>query len=145
MTGTVLAIKVDVDTFRGLQTGVPNLLAIFRRCAVRASFYFSLGPDNSGKAVRRVFTRKGFLGKMLRTRAVSMYGFKTILYGTLLPAPVMAEKLPHVIRAVRDAGHEVGIHAWDHVRWHDPLDAMTATELEEEYLRAARLFESILG
>ena len=144
MTGTVLGIKVDVDTYRGLKTGVPNLLAIFRRCAVRASFYFSLGPDNSGKAIRRVFTRKGFLQKMLRTRAVSMYGLRTVLYGTLLPAPIMGERLPHVIRAVRDAGHEVGIHAWDHVKWHDLLDAMTSEEIEAEFDKAARMFESIL-
>lgn len=145
MAGTVLGIKVDVDTYRGLKTGVPNLLAIFRRCAVRAGFYVSLGPDNSGKAIRRVFTRKGFLQKMLRTRAVSMYGFKTVLYGTLLPAPVMGEKLPHVIRSVRDAGHEIGIHAWDHVKWHDRLDAMTSEEIEGEFQQAARMFEAILG
>jgi hypothetical protein len=55
-----LAIKVDVDTCIGLKEGVPNLLALFRRCSVPASFFIAFGPDNSGKAIRRVFTR-GFL------------------------------------------------------------------------------------
>lgn len=145
MPGTVLGIKVDVDTFRGLKEGVPNLLEIFRRHAVRTSFYFSLGPDHSGRAIRRVFTRKGFLKKMLRTRAVSMYGFKTVLYGTLLPAPVIGERLPGVLRAVRDAGHEVGIHAWDHVEWHDRLDRMSPEEIEGEFRKAADCFESAIG
>ena len=36
---------------------------------VPASFFVAMGPDHSGRAIRRLFTHKGFLQKMLRTGA----------------------------------------------------------------------------
>ena len=57
---TRLAVKVDVDTLRGYVEGVPRMLDIFAKHGVKASIYFSFGPDNSGKAIRRIF-RKGFI------------------------------------------------------------------------------------
>ena len=78
-------IKVDVDTDRGTREGVPALVAILKRHSVPATFLFSLGPDNTGKAIRRVF-RPGFLKKVSRTRVTKLYGWRTLLSGTLLPA-----------------------------------------------------------
>jgi len=140
-----VALKVDCDTYEGTKTGLPNLLRLFDRLRVRASFFFTLGPDRSGRAVMRVFTRKGFLRKMLRSRALSLYGPRTMLYGTLLPAPMIGERLASVIRAVGDAGHEVGVHAWDHIRWHDRLGRMTQVEIARDYGLAHEEFARIFG
>jgi len=63
MADKIVALKVDVDTYAGTRDGVSNLLADMTRFGVKATFYFSMGPDNSGKALRRIFTRKGFLKK----------------------------------------------------------------------------------
>ncbi|TSK06669.1 MAG: 4-deoxy-4-formamido-L-arabinose-phosphoundecaprenol deformylase [Geobacter sp.] len=139
-----VALKVDVDTFCGTRDGIPNLLRILDEFGVRATVYFSFGPDNSGKAVRRLL-HKGFLAKMLRTKAPAMYGVKTMLYGTLLPAPMIGQGLPDVIRSVRDAGHEVGIHCWDHVDWHDHLHRFTPEQVEAALERAASTFETIFS
>lgn len=140
-----IALKVDCDTFEGTQKGIPNLIALFAALKVRATFYFTLGPDTSGRAIFRVFTRKGFLRKMLRSNAAALYGPKTMMYGTLLPSPMIGEKLAPVIRSAGDAGHEVGVHAWDHIRWHDKLDRMTDKQIESDYGNAHRVFEGIFG
>ena len=140
-----IALKVDVDTFVGTRDGVPNLLAILERFGIPATFYFSMGPDNSGKAVRRIFTKKGFLKKMLRTKAPSMYGLRTLLYGTLLPAPPIAPSFPGVLLETAARGHEVGIHCWDHVKWHDYLPRMTREAAGAELAKAEKLFEEIFG
>jgi peptidoglycan/xylan/chitin deacetylase (PgdA/CDA1 family) len=140
----VIAFKVDVDTFIGTRDGIPNLLRILQEFGIRATFYFSLGPDNSGKAIRRVF-RKGFLKKMLRTRAPSMYGLKTMLYGTLLPPPNIGKQLSGVILSTRQAGHEVGIHCWDHVKWHDYLPRFPKQTILKELSQAGTIFEKIFG
>ncbi len=145
MKSPVVAIKVDVDTYAGTRKGVPRLLEIFESLGIRATFYFSLGPDNSGKAIRRVFTRKGFLKKMLRTKAPSTYGLKTLLYGTLLPPPMIAESCADVMRKTGEMGHEVGIHCWDHVRWHDLLPAMKKGEVAKELRQADSAFREIFG
>ena len=140
----VMAFKVDVDTFIGTRDGIPNLLRILQQFDIRATFYFSLGPDNSGKAVRRIF-RKGFLKKMLRTRAPSMYGLRTMLYGTLLPPPNIGKQLSGVILSTKQAGHEVGIHCWDHVKWHDYLPCFPKQTTLRELSQAGTVFKKIFG
>ncbi len=145
MSEKIVALKVDVDTFAGTRDGVPALLEDMKRFDAQATFYFSLGPDNSGKAIRRVFTRKGFLAKMLRTKAPSAYGIKTMLYGTLLPAPMIGAAFPEPLRRVERQGHEVGIHCWDHVKWHDYLPRFSRAEAAGELERAATLFEETFG
>src|SRR5262245_50008377 len=98
---TRVALKIDVDTYRGTREGVPAMLDDLRAAGVRASFYFTLGPDRSGRAILRVFTKPGFLAKMVRTNAVKMYGWKTALYGTLLPAPAIGKRCASILRRCR--------------------------------------------
>ena len=141
----IVALKVDVDTYAGTRDGVPRLLEDMGRFGARATFYFSMGPDNSGKAIRRIFTRKGFLKKMLRTKAPAAYGLKTMLYGTLLPAPMIAAAFPDVLRETEHQGHEIGIHCWDHVKWHDYLPWFPKHLTAMELGRAGALFEEICG
>lgn len=145
MSGATVALKVDVDTYAGTREGVPRLLDILDRYGIKATFYLSMGPDNSGKAIRRIFTRRGFLKKMLRTNAPSTYGIKTLIYGTLLPAPKIAESLPSIMKKVPLEGHEVGVHAWDHVDWHDNLPRMTEETISDVLGRAQDKFLEVFG
>lgn len=141
-----LALKVDVDTYSGTLDGVPRLLELFAKHDVRATFFFSLGPDNTGKAIKRVF-RKGFVKKVLRASPGASYGIRTMLSGTLLPAPDIGAK-PEAARAMREAqaaGHECGIHAWDHVDWHDRLPGMDRAEIEDIVRWTHVRFERIFG
>ena len=54
-----IGIKVDVDTFAGMRSGVPVLLDIFRNHDIKASFFVPMGRDNTGRTVKRVFTGRG--------------------------------------------------------------------------------------
>jgi undecaprenyl phosphate-alpha-L-ara4FN deformylase len=145
MTERRVALKVDCDTLEGTREGVPRLLEIFAARGIRATFFFTLGPDRSGVAVRRVFTRKGFLAKMIRSGAPSLYGWKTALYGTLLPAPMIGARCEEALRAAAGAGHDTGVHGWDHVGWHDRLDRMTADQIARDYGAAHAEYSRILG
>jgi undecaprenyl phosphate-alpha-L-ara4FN deformylase len=113
-----IALKVDVDTLRGTREGVPRLLDVLAAAGVRATFLWSLGPDHTGWALRRIF-RPGFFSKVQRTSVLAHYGLRTLLYGVALPAPDIGVVGRSSMRAVRDAGHECGIHTWDHVLWQD--------------------------
>lgn len=144
MPDIMLAIKVDVDTDRGTRVGVPGLLQLFDELGIRASFFFALGPDNTGRALRRVF-RRGFLRKVQRTSVISTYGVRTLLNGVLWPGPHIGQRNADVMRAARDAGHEVGIHCYDHIRWQDGLHAMRVGEVRREFARARIEFERIFG
>jgi len=139
-----LALKVDVDTYRGTRKGVPRLVELLKKYGAGATFLFSLGPDHTGRAIKRVF-RRGFVGKVSRTSVLSNYGLATLLYGTLLPGPDIGRRCTAVMRAVRDAGFEVGIHAWDHVKWQDGVGKADARWTERQMRLARERFEEIFG
>lgn len=139
-----LALKIDVDTLRGTLEGVPALLQLLKGAGADATFLFSLGPDHTGRALRRVF-RPGFFGKVARTSVLEHYGLKTLLYGTLLPGPDIGRRGAAVMRSVRDAGFEVGIHCFDHTYWQDFVSRRDAAWTRTQMLRAVERYREVFG
>ncbi|MEJ2647170.1 MAG: 4-deoxy-4-formamido-L-arabinose-phosphoundecaprenol deformylase [Sedimentisphaerales bacterium] len=137
-------LRVDVDTFRGTKIGVPNLCRILEKYSVKATFFFSVGPDNMGRHLWRLL-RPVFLKKMLRTKAASLYGWDILLRGTFFPGPVIGEKLAHIIRATSDAGHEIGLHAWDHHAWQAHIDNMDSEAIYNSINKGVTLLTKIIG
>jgi len=138
-----LALKIDVDTYRGTREGVPRLLDLLQKHQAGATFLFSLGPDHTGRAITRAF-RPGFMKKVSRTSVLEHYGLKTLLYGTLLPGPDIGKRCAEIMRSARAAGFETGIHTWDHVKWQDHVarrgERWTGEEMGAAYLRFAEIF-----
>ena len=139
-----LGLKIDVDTLRGTEEGVPRLTGLLKAHRAGATFLFSLGPDHTGRALRRIF-RPGFFAKVNRTSVLEHYGVRTLLYGTLLPGPDIGRRCADRLRAVRDAGFEVGVHCWDHVRWQDFVAARDAAWTEHEMDLACARFTEVFG
>ena len=139
-----LALKIDVDTYRGTLIGVPQLVDILRRNGAGATFLFSLGPDHTGRAIRRVF-RPGFMQKVGRTSVLEHYGLLTLMYGTVLPGPDIGRRCAGILRAVAEAGFETGIHCWDHVKWQDGVETAGAGWTERELSKACKRYEKVFG
>jgi peptidoglycan/xylan/chitin deacetylase (PgdA/CDA1 family) len=141
---TRIGLKVDVDTLRGTREGVPRLTALLKKLNADATFYFSVGPDHTGRAMRRVF-RKGFAQKVARTSVLKHYGLKTLLYGVLLPGPDIGRRAGDIMRGVHDGGFEVGLHTYDHVRWQDYVSGASASWTRAEFERGMNAFKSVFG
>ena len=139
-----IALKIDVDTYDGTRRGVPVLVELLRRYDARASFFFSLGPDHTGRAIRRVF-RPGFVSKVSRTSVVANYGWKTLLYGTLWPGPDIGLKCADIMRETHRAGFETAIHCWDHTRWQDGVSKKGVEWVQRELLKARLRFVQIFS
>ena len=139
-----IALKVDVDTLRGTREGVPQLARIFEQAKTQATFLFSLGPDHTGWALKRIF-RPGFLKKVSRTSVIEHYGLKTRSYGVLLPAPDIGIKARAEMQATAQAGHEVGIHTWDHIVWHDQVRYQTSDWTKAQMQLSWDRFVEIFG
>nr|WP_298726691.1 polysaccharide deacetylase family protein [uncultured Steroidobacter sp.] len=137
-----VALKIDVDTLRGTREGVPQLLRLLARQRVDATFLFSLGPDHTGRALKRIF-RPGFFSKVVRTSVTRHYGWKTLCYGTLLPGPDIGRREQATMRAVRDAGFEVGVHCFDHVLWQDHVRGRDPAWTRRQMTLAVEAFDRV--
>ncbi len=139
-----LALKIDVDTFRGTREGIPMLIDILKRHRAGGTFLFSLGPDHTGRAIKRAL-RPGFMKKVSRTSVVEHYGYKTLMYGTVLPGPDIGRRCASILRTVRDEGFEVGIHTWDHVKWQDGVASANERWTGWQMALACQRFREIFG
>ena len=140
----IIGLKIDVDTLRGTRDGVPRLVNALKRHEADATFYFSVGPDHTGRALRRAF-RPGFAKKVVRTSVLKHYGLKTLLYGVLLPGPHIGRVAGATMRAARDAGFEVGLHTYDHVRWQDFVATKGEEWTREEFDRGLQAYADVFG
>ena len=102
-----VALRVEVRSRRGLREGVPRLMRLFSQYSVRATFFFPLGQDYSGRSPLSVW------------RARRGLGWPALLYGTLLPPPALQGDAARQMDAVRAEGHEIGLLGlspwhWEH-------------------------------
>lgn len=140
-----IALKIDVDTYRGLEEGAPRLAEFLHSAKIPASFFVTLGPDTSGWAAPRVFRHRGFLKKMKRTSAVKTYGWRTVFSGTLLPARPMATSFVTRLRQWANWGFEVSPHGYDHIAWHDSAAGWDAGRAVVEWNRMDAVFQAVMG
>ncbi|MCQ2377927.1 MAG: 4-deoxy-4-formamido-L-arabinose-phosphoundecaprenol deformylase [Victivallaceae bacterium] len=139
----LLALRIDVDTLRGTERGVPALCETLADFGVRGTFYFSVGPDNMGRHLWRLLKPR-FLWKMLRTNAAGLYGPEIVLMGTAWPGIRIGRRCRDVIGAAA-RGFEVGFHAWDHHYTQAHLMTMTEKDIRRELDRGVAELRDICG
>jgi len=138
-----IGLAVDVDTLRGSIEGAPHLAAILRKHHARATFLFSLGPDHTGRSIFRMF-RPEMIQKVSRTSVVQHYGIRTLLYGTVLPGPDIGRRAAEQLRRIAP-DFEVGVHAWDHVAWHNGVARASGAWTRKHMQLAVERFREIFG
>lgn len=138
-----LVLRFDIDTYRCIRTGVPNLLKLAREEQIKFTFFCNMG---------RAISRPAMLGRLLRPRptaraadgayklpaSVKLGHFEILR--TLLLNPAVGTSCHEVVRQIHDEGHDLGLHGgrnhgtwqhgfrgWDHDRIRREVAAGKAT------------------
>lgn len=131
-----LALKIDVNTWRGALQGLPRLVETLRNHEAQASFFFALGPDHSGRVLQ-------YAARPQRSSLITHYGLKTLLYGTLLPGPDIGKRCQEILRGVPDEGHEVGLQCGNRASWLNNIELADGLWTEREMRLAGERFQKI--
>jgi len=115
-----LALKIDVDTYRGTREGC-RLVEMLKAHGAGATFLFSLGPDHTGGPSRA--SSAGFLGKWAHLR-LSHYGIRTSSTGRCSPGRHRQALRVHPEERARRGVRGRHPH-WDHVKWQDGVGRPT--------------------
>jgi peptidoglycan/xylan/chitin deacetylase (PgdA/CDA1 family) len=119
MASPCIALKVDVDTFRGTREGAPRLARLFEKHGCKATFLFSVGPDHTGRAVRRVMQGGLRRARSSAPRSSATTASRRCSTARCCPVRTSAGVLASHMRAIAQAAFETGLHSYDHVRWQD--------------------------
>jgi peptidoglycan/xylan/chitin deacetylase (PgdA/CDA1 family) len=141
----ILALRIDVDSLFGLSRGVPRLLAILDELDLKATFFIPMGPDKIGRNAARVFKENGFQSALGRYRKI--YPWQLSLAGTLLPARDFCEAGLRVMLKMRESGHYIGTHSYDHFGWQSSLQGFSQSGLDEDFKKSifsyAKIFKEL--
>ncbi len=138
---TYFGLRIDVDTIKGLIEGVPQALDILNDIGIQATFFITTGPDRTGRNLFHLHQRKK---SYLKRNPLRKYGLKQILYGLLLPAPLM-ESQRDIIKEIVRKGHEVGLHGYDHYHWANYFHKMSDEEISSCLKKGVHILTRILG
>lgn len=128
-----IALCIHVGSLAGAQRGVPLLIDALQAQHAGATFLLSLGPDQSGRALRQA------------VRMARHGGWQTALRGTLLPATEIGKKAAATLARIEAEGFEAGISAWNRVAWEQQVEGADNTAIATDLARAMTAFTALFG
>jgi len=123
----MFALRIDIDTLKGLKEGVPRILDILSRYEMKASFFCVMGWEGDLYSVikHRIFRQRMEIPTSSYVKRLgsidniddksSIKGYLELLRCMLLPKKFTSEI--DILQRIRDEGHDLGVHGYIHVRW----------------------------
>ena len=113
MTKTI-SISVHVDGYYGFKIGISNMLRLFKKYNIGASFFVNLGREANIIDLLK-YRNKNRINERDK-RVVSRYTKLQLACMCLLNRKIGSGNIS-LLRRIKSFGHEVNPHAWSHLKW----------------------------
>lgn len=131
----LIGLRIDVDTVEGYKKGVITLLDLLRRFNIKASFFIVTGYDTPFRMIPRLFYERGFLRRVFRLKRTLDYKLLSLRSSTF----------QKVIESIKDDGHELGLHGYQHFNWQLHLREWSVKRIDNEISQAVTNFKLHTG
>jgi peptidoglycan/xylan/chitin deacetylase (PgdA/CDA1 family) len=132
------AVRVDIDTVKGLVDGVPVLLDILEESGVRATFFASVGTDTTARA----FFDSPRLKRHRAINPVKKYGSGELI-GSLVGLNFQSHGTE--FRKIDEKGHEIQLHCFNHLDWIRKIENVNKADAISLIEKGVTGFEEIFG
>lgn len=113
------AIRVDLESEKGISKGLPNILKLFEKHNVKGSFYLTMGGESN---VFEILKNRGEL-KTAGMRKINLWSKMDKLRMVLIPID-FTKKHKALLKKIIIKGHELGLHGWKHREWTRNLNSV---------------------
>ena len=145
--GGCIGLRVDVDFALGLRCGVPRVLSVLGAHSMKATFFVVAGR-NPVRAHARRLVRKGYLAR-LRRLGIGRLVAAALRAAWSAPGPrgtgELASDQRDALARIRDEGHELGVHGYDHAWWVEHVWRAAEADLEAEIERGMAATAAAVG
>ena len=104
------ALRIDLESEKGIKKGVPKILDLLKKHDVKASFYLTMGGESN------IFELLKYRKKLDCERGIKVFSKGEILRMLLFPRNFIRRN-KKILRRILEEGHEIGIHGWKHRAW----------------------------
>ncbi len=140
--------RFDVDTPKCIKKGVPNLISLSKKLDVPFTFFINMGRGTS----RWSFIKKiiPFSSKSIPHTTFKLSNLKKLgLWDYFIMAlfnPQVGNSHPHIIKSLKKAGHEVGLHGGsNHGEWQNESHSWGNQKFFKEIIPALNSLTKFLG
>ena len=140
--------RFDVDTPKCIKKGVPNLISLSKKLDVPFTFFINMGRGTS----RWSFIKKiiPFGSKSIPHTTFKLSNLKKLgLWDYFIMAlfnPQVGNSHPHIIKSLKKAGHEVGLHGGsNHGEWQNESHSWGNQKIFKEIIPALNSLTKFLG
>ena len=140
--------RFDVDTPKCIKKGVPNLINLSKKLDVPFTFFINMGRGTSRWSfIKKIipFGSKSITHTILKLSNLKKLGLWDYFIMALFN-PQVGNSHPHIIKSLKKAGHEVGLHGGsNHGEWQNESHSWGNQKIFKEIIPALNSLTKFLG
>jgi len=139
MSKTPVAIRIDVDSARDIAL-LPELLDLLKRLGIKGTFFVTTGPDRLALNFLTHLARPRSYAQFIKSRPLR-YGAHSL--NGILRSTEVETASPEILQKVKEDGHELGLHGYDHFTWISKLSKMDEVAIKQLISTGIKALEAV--